>query len=477
MVTVLLGSLVVQGANQTVRGKYWSITPGKFIPTFAVKYGNTQGWPPAAEAARFDLIDVSASMPHARVHASSRGNTWQRLKHLNPHIRIFLYKNGPAIYNVASWGQLGKGWKWLIENHGVGSVDRWTAVGLKCAGCLQGTPYPNERLMNMANLNWQRYWAEQTNIKLWSGSQSMGEGADGIFADNCGYRMPWQGQWYLDGHPDKLDMPSDYTREGKHQPDLYKPHIKQFYAWAVPWLHDRGHDLVLNFGVMARQSDDWLELDREPHPPFAAMNEGAFVHPWGTLGKKGNFVFWSEREWLNEIEMMRKLKHIRALMNVHGSVISDADDFTRMDASDTSGNRAWDVLWYALTSFLQAYDDVRQNAYMNFTVWGYSRFYWFDEFDPEYLHLGRACGQYEKVAGTEGHVYLRQFEDGWVAVNPTRTDARAVAFPSGKKARVLTHDTFKQTQEQPMAERFDLPSHQGVILLKPGKQAGNQDNP
>jgi hypothetical protein len=39
-----------------------------------------------------------------------------------------------------------------------------------------------------------------------------------------------------------------------------------------------------------------------------------------------------------------------------------------MDARDASGNRAWDVLWYAITSFLQGYDDERQNAYLNFMM-------------------------------------------------------------------------------------------------------------
>jgi hypothetical protein len=187
-------------------------------------------------------------------------------------------------------------------------------------------------------------------------------------------------------------------------------------------------------------------------------------------------VFWSEQEWVNEIETMRQLKHIRALMNVHGPVISEADDIVRMDACDASGNRAWDILWYALASFLQGYDDVRQNAYMNFTVWSYSRFYWFDEFDPAYLHLGRAAGPYAKVAGAEGHVYVREFEDGWAVVNPTRVDARGMTVPGEGSARVLTHDTFKRAQAQPVVEQFDLASHRGMILLKPGKHAGNQDN-
>lgn len=134
------------------------VTPGKFIPTFAVKYGSTAGWPPADKAARFDLLDVSSSIGHARVHASPDGNTWQTLKKRNPHLKVFLYKNGPALYNVAAWGEIGRGWDWIKENHGPGCSDRWTAVGVEHGTCLQGRPYPNERLMNLGNRNWQRYW-------------------------------------------------------------------------------------------------------------------------------------------------------------------------------------------------------------------------------------------------------------------------------------------------------------------------------
>jgi hypothetical protein len=162
-------------------------------------------------------------------------------------------------------------------------------------------------------------------------------------------------------------------------------------------------------------------------------------------------------------------------MNVHGPVISEFDDVRRMDASDTSGNRAWDVLWYALASFLQGYDDVRQNAYMNFTVWGYSRFYWFDEFDPVFLHLGKAVGEMQRVQGKSGHIYMREFEDGWVAVNPTRTDVVGVHVPRGR-AKIIRHDNLKETDQAPLVDSFDLPSHRGNVLLKPGHRVGSEDN-
>jgi hypothetical protein len=104
------------------------IAPGKFIRTFAVKYGSAAGWPPVEEATRFDLLDVSSSMGHTKVHASEHGNTWQTLKRLHPTIKVVLHKNGPGIYTNVNWVQIGDGWDWIIQNHGINSPDRWTAA-------------------------------------------------------------------------------------------------------------------------------------------------------------------------------------------------------------------------------------------------------------------------------------------------------------------------------------------------------------
>jgi len=84
LITVMATVQSAIAANEAEQPE--SIAPSKFIPTFAVKYGGTPGWPSRQEAARFDLLDVSASVRHSRVFASEHGNTWQTLKHLNPHI-------------------------------------------------------------------------------------------------------------------------------------------------------------------------------------------------------------------------------------------------------------------------------------------------------------------------------------------------------------------------------------------------------
>lgn len=452
-----------------------AVAPGKFIPTFATKYGGSSGWPELEDAARFDLIVGGAGAAKSKAHPAIPGDTWHVLKQLNPRLVILLYQIGPAEYNMAAWGKLGQGWDWIKANHGAGSADRWTALGVKYGQYLQSKPYPNERMMLPGVPSWQQYWLEGVEAAFWGDPKSPKAIADGVFSDNTRYSMIWKDQWRREGHPDEPDDPAEYYREGKPDLSLYHQHMKSFFHRAFPWMAARGRKIALNFGDMARQPETWAELDGEPDAPFAAMEEGAFAHPWGTLGKQGNFVFYPEKEWLNQVEAMRKLKHVRALMNVHGPVVSDADDIRRMDASDASGKRAWDLLWFALASFLQGYDDVRQNAYMNFTLWGYTRFYWLPEFDPHNLHLGRARGEYRRVEGESGHVYLREFEDGWAVVNPTEEPAVGVAVPQGE-ARVIDHDALAHPESRPVVRRFDLPARRGVVLLKPGRALGDSDN-
>lgn len=183
------------------------------------------------------------------------------------------------------------------------------------------------------------------HVDPFSGGRSLGRpgtdgaGADGIFADNTRYSLP-RG-WHLEGEPDKADLPAEYYRNGGYQADLWKADMKGFFARAIPWLAERGKKLVPNFGGMAREPEEWQELAPEPHVPFAAMEEGAFVHAWGKLGAQGNFVFHSEERWLKQVNVMRALKKVRALMNVHGptSISEQADQQPLVDRFDLPVHR------------------------------------------------------------------------------------------------------------------------------------------
>ncbi len=444
--------------------------PEKFIPSFGIWYGPVKGWQ-LEEVAKFDFIVTGA----AKRYASPDGKTWQILKRINPHLIVVLYQMGPGEYDTArgSISSLGEGWDWLKAHHGIGSADRWTAVGTTYGEYLQISQYPAERLMFPGNPNWQQYWLDETYAKFWDRPPKPGEGADGIFADNTQYTICFGETWFREGHPDQRDLSRDYYRDGKFLADLWQKHINQFLNRVTPRLGERGIKLVLNFCHMGSHPEYWDTLDALPHPPFAAMEEGAFFHPWG---KKNEFSFLPEQAWLNQVETMHRMKNVRMLMTLHGPVISNQQDVSRMDASDAAGRRAWDVFWYGLTSFLMGYNDEQRNAYVNFCVWDhYAGLHWFDEFDPKHLHLGGARGAHRRTDGVEGYVYLREFEDGWVAANPTEKEARGVPVPAGR-ARVLTHDTFQRADAAPLVERFDLPAHRGVILLKHGRSAGNADN-
>lgn len=443
---------------------------GKFIPTFAVKYDGSSGWPALEDAAKFDLIITGAGSVQPKAHPSIPGNTWQVLKQLNPKQLILLYELGPGEYETAAWGRLGSGWEWIRQQHGPGSTDRWTAVGAQFGECLQGVDYDTERLMVVGNPRWQQFWLDQVNTKYWGRPDAPTILADGVFADNTHYSIPWS-RWVREGQPTMSDTPADYSRNNQSQPAIYRQQMKEFFARGLPWLAARHRTFGLNFGGMTHSHAraDWRELDQE-HPPVAvAMEEGAFIHPWGT--PKECFKFYSEEDWLQQVEIFRDLRRVRAAMNIKGPDSPAASGLQCMDQPDANGQRPWDMLWFALTSFLLGYNDQHPNGYLNFTIWSYRRFYWFHEFDPHYLHLGRANGEFSRVAGQIGHVYLRAFDGGWAVVNPTTTPVTGIAVPQGQ-ARVIDHAALEQPESRPLVTQFDLPAHHGVILLKAGHALG-----
>jgi hypothetical protein len=241
--------------------------------------------------------------------------------------------------------------------------------------------------------------------------------------------------------------------------------LNLFFRQAVPWLGAKGVLLVPNFDSMGKHPDWWHELDSLPTPLFAAMDEIGFVCPYGE-GKSRFRTF----DWEARVRALQGLHNMRALVNAH-AVVPEGQGLAKMDVADSTGTTGWDGLWFAMTSFLMGYDDVAHNAYMNFTVWTYLEYHWLDEFDPHYLHLGKSVGKYYR----SGPVYFREFQDGFVVVNPGEEAATGVRSPV-PHVRVLNHSNFRSAEGLPEVSKFDLPAHRGVILLKAGHKVGNEDN-
>jgi hypothetical protein len=418
------------------------------------------------ETARFDMVVLSFGPRTSTVWGRDGENSFSTLRALNPDIVLAIYALDPGEYNTADWGQIAEGWEWLKRNHGRGTADCWTALGRKTGAYPQGTPYPNERLMELGNRNWQRYWCDGVLGDYWGERKGIDlTGADAVFADNVQYQVIWQGQWHAGDHPEQPDEPTRYFVDGQWLNDQWQADCRDFINLAVPAFAAKGIGVIANFGYMGRNPEYWQELDALPNPPYAAMEEGGFVCPWGGDGK--SFKFW---DWEQKLAPFASLRRTKALMYNHGGF--GGPGVVAMDAPDANGMSGWEALWFSLTSFLLCFDDVTRNGFLGFSAWSNGEYHYFEEFDPRYLHLGQAQGAYEK----RGLCHYREFDDGWVAVNGTAEPATGLLVPQGQ-ARVLTHASFREAMAAPLVTHFDLPAHRGVVLLREGRQAGNADNP
>ena len=450
---------------------------GKFFPTFFIKYGSTpQVTQSAAVSAKFDM--VISSTGYYNLWSESGMNSWKTLKKYNPDMVIAIYQLGPSEYNTSGWGVLGDGWDWIRLNHGSGAgADRWTGSGHKF-DYLANVSYPNERCMYLGHPGWQAYWVDKLYEYYWINNASNYAGVDAIFSDNTFYKVAWANNWYEEGNTGVAsfkDHPKDYsTIDGIYDNAKYKVDAKAFFNFAVPRMQSKAVPIKIipNFGYMGTNPEYWSDLDTLAHPPFAAMEEGSFVNPWSKT--------YNMYDWLAKVNAMKKLKNVAAVMNNIGKVPTGTG-LAKMDVVMTEGNygpsTGWEVLWYTMNSFLLALNESKTNGYYSFNVWGYGAYYWLDEYDPQYLHLGKPLADYYiPSSGAAKDVAFREYEDGWVVANVSQTPAKtSIPVPSGK-AYIVTHSNLRDPYSGPLVTSFNLGKNRGVILLKEGKRIGNEDN-
>jgi hypothetical protein len=126
----------------------------------------------------------------------------------------------------------------------------------------------------------------------------------------------------------------------------------------------------------------------------------------------------------------------------------------------------WQTFWYSLGSFLLGKDDELNNAY--FGYFGKGEYgvkdWWFPEY--EHMDLGKALRKYEvQEIDKETRGYCREFERGYVYVNPGGTDLRGLKLPRACK-RVGYDGAWKDPGGLPAVQTFDLPSHYAAIFFK-----------
>src|SRR5882672_36849 len=295
-------------------------------------------------------------------------------------------------------------------------------------------------LMDFGSSAYQSYWL--TAVKADVIDQPWV--ADGIFTDNC---VAFPAQVGYSGTSVKYPTNAAFTAG-----------MNSFISAIATGLHGYGQKLWCNKGE-SRSVDGaatWLALDASASPPDVFLEEGAFAVMWGPWAVH----FPQESEWKRQIDTMAALKNSKAAMISHTQLSAG------QSGSDNFGNPVsfWQTFWYSLGSYLLGKNDVLNNAYFMFHGGDsdYNKIIWYDEYDK--IDLGKALGAYtvRTIAGV--NIYSREFEKGFVFVNPTGNVA-SVALPQAGPQ--LTHDTLlSPLSSLPIVSSISVSGHSAAIVLK-----------
>src|SRR5438105_1908576 len=258
----LLTGLALPVAAQTA--------PGKSIQTFLLYYGGgpTLVASDAARLAKFDLLDFD------RFRYNQIGsNTWATIKALNPNVRIYLYVDGPDIYNDQD-GQSALNINTISRydvsrGHPMGSLNgNHPELFLLDSGGnrIYATAFSNpaggkfDYLMDFGSAAYQSYWL--TAIKADVVDQPWV--ADGIFTDDC-VAFPAQ----VGYSATSVKYPTNAA---------FSAAMNSFVSATATRLHGYRQRLWCNKAGTrsAAGSAAWLSLDAGANPPDVFLDEGAF---------------------------------------------------------------------------------------------------------------------------------------------------------------------------------------------------------
>jgi hypothetical protein len=420
---------------------------GKFIQTFTVKLRGGEKLAPGDERllAKFDMILITRNW-----HDAINGDTWAAIHRVDPATEIYIQSEGPTIWREHDRAEP----KWLkgiarYENargHSMGSIneDHPEFFLLKADGgrCLAYKSNYRERfLMDFGSPSYQEFWLEAVTQDIirqpWR--------ADGVHIDNMGPLCTFE-----------TEKPAKYDTDEK-----WCKAAKRFIDAATRALHVSGARVWINAGGTNSQRG-WkalLQLDALENPPDVIGEEAAFCHSHG----KGDTTFPSEEKWRRNVDFLGEIRKSRQAYFAHTKLRRNRE------GTDNYGKRVtfWQSLWYALGSYLLGKDDDLGNAYFFFFSsgeGGYGRKdWWFEEYDR--IDLGQAVGAYTVSSSGRANTYRREFQKGYVYVNPTDRDVAGIKLP--RKCRALTHDTLsKASGALPEVRSIDLKAHHAAILLK-----------
>ena len=295
-------------------------------------------------------------------------------------------------------------------------------------------------LMDFGSQVYIDYWLEATETDIINQAWV----ADGIHVDNCPV--------YSTGYAQPVNYPDDST---------WSSTMNQFVQALVTGLESSGQKMWANRSFTASQGGfaDWLALDQSGNAPSVVMEEGAFAVRWGDTS---DTEFHPENGWKRQVDLLGMIENSRIAYLSH----------TKLDEAEVGVDNYgkpvtfWQSMYYALGSYLLGKNHLLNNAYFMFhgnSGTGYSEILWYDEYDK--IDFGRAMGNYQISDMNGDNIYWREFESGYVYVNPTQNDVNGVILP--RLGKVITHGNLLNPMSSiPIDGGFDLPSHHAVFVHK-----------
>lgn len=448
LAVLMVAQAVACSQTATAPATTQSQPSSKFIRTFNVyqSAGKTLTVEDLPILAKFDVLFFT------RTHFPDiNGNTWAAVRAVNPNVQIFIYEQGPDVWqedgggdptdeapasklnNIARFGN--------ARGHSMGNLDKdnpdlflLTPDGKRANTYKQPWRY----LMDFGSPKFQAYWIEACTADVvkqpWAG--------DGIFVDNTSA--------LIGGY--ESDLTAKYPTDDKWLPAMYS------YELAVSkGMHAVGQKVWTNTccTVDPRGYDFWLRLDADPDHPDMLTDEGAYATGYG----EGN-RFYPEEKWKRQVDIVAALKNSAPAMFCHTQLDVGGEGIDQYKKPVTY----WQTLHYALGSFLLGKDDNRPAYFFFFTEkTPYRKIYYYDEYDR--IDLGKALGPYQMTKVGEANIYWRPFERGYVYVNPSLADATAMPLP--EPCKQFAHETINNDPSTlPDISSLALVSHHAAILLK-----------
>ncbi len=373
--------------------------------------------------AKYDLVILDRT----KYRDSSNNNSWEALKKINPEIIISLYQNGPQVADNTDHPE------WFLKN--------------ESGDFIRDINNNDYLILDYGNSEVADYWIKSTNDDIidrpWK--------ADGIMVDNLASLT-------------SSTIKNDPSRRPTKYPDTQTNATvtNTFISDITETLHEQGQIVVASRTNSTDGEFAWLDLDSRANTPDIILDKAAFAINSGA----GDVYFYPSNDWLRQITTPLKITNSSVALSSHSDL---SPGQTGIDADGNEVNFE-QIFWYSLGSYLLAKNDEIPTLfsfdYARKVDGNYKKISWFEIYTT--LDLGQALQDaIPAIKSNSVSVYMREFEKGYVYVNPLATAANNIPAPSSKTLKVDFGLDGSRLSESALTDNIlSVEGHSTVVLLK-----------